>query len=142
MKSFSSPKVAVTYVLFAMMESKYLHIVAVFRQHVTISNVHFRARAWSESNVDGRWSTANIMKVVLAFIFCGNVHKDLEPLLLLSVAAEYDIPSLKAMAANRCIKFLFWCENVNTFLQAARLHQKSLSRGRAFYSFGTMLLKY
>ena len=92
MKSFSSPKIAVTFVLFAMMESKYLHIVAVLRQHLTISNVHFKARGQRRVTwMVGEWSTAhssNIMKVVLAFIYCGNVHEDLEPLELLSVAAE------------------------------------------------------
>jgi hypothetical protein len=135
MKSFSSPKIAKTFVLFAMMESKNLHVVAVLRQHLTISNVHFKARGQRVTGMVGEWSTAhssNIMKVVLAFIYCGNVHEDLEPLELLSVAAEYDIPSLKAMAETRFIQIFLGCENVNTFLQAAHLHRNEPLKSACF----------
>jgi hypothetical protein len=72
------------------------------------------------------------MKVVLAFIYCGNVHEDLEPLELLSVAAEYDIPSLKAMAETRFIQIFLGCENVNTFLQAAHLHRNEPLKSACF----------
>jgi hypothetical protein len=72
------------------------------------------------------------MKVVLAFIYCGNVHEDLEPLELLSVAAEYDIPSLKAMAETRFIQIFLGCENVNTFLQAAHWHRNEPLKSACF----------
>lgn len=83
---------------------------------------------WSENNKDGKWTTAHsskIMKGVLAFIYQGRIQNDLldlEPLELFAVAAEYDIPSLKTMAENRCIQSLK-CENIKTMLQAAHLHR-------------------
>ena len=91
---------------------------------------------WSESTVDGKWSTAHsskIMKAVLAFIYRGRIQNNLDPLELFSVAAEYDIPSLKAMAENRCIQSLT-CENVKTFLQEAHLHRNKPLK-KACFSF-------
>jgi hypothetical protein len=87
---------------------------------------------WTETE-SGEWKTwhpSHVMKVVLTLLYTGKVDKrlvDACPLDFVSVASEYGITSLNALAESSCVGLVNGT-NVRSMLQAAHLYNSSAIR--------------
>lgn len=82
---------------------------------------------WVENMPEGEWHTSHsssLIKAVLTYIYTGDISDSLvgETLLeVLSIAGEYDIPSLKELAAFHCVRSIS-VANFKKMVQFAYIH--------------------
>ena len=82
---------------------------------------------WAAEHTDGVWETSNssaIMSVVLTYIYTGKVDDYViqeDPGTMLSVSSEYDLPFLKKLSEDICVRKLDE-DNVKEMLRLAHLH--------------------
>jgi hypothetical protein len=92
---------------------------------------------WAENNASGEFKTQNTaesMKKVLTFIYTGNTDaciSSVEPESILSIATEYDIEPLIAVAEQGCIRKLS-TETLKNMLQLSHAHSAKVLKQACF----------